>query len=314
MTSKRTTLALLIGLLSFYSTASGQSLPSESPYIFVLGVAQDAGYPQAGCYQPHCLPGWGDASLRRGAASIALVDPAQGKKVLFEATPHFPDQWHALEQIAPDSDFELAGVFLTHAHIGHYVGLMFFGHEVMGASNVPVFAMPRMSEFLTSNGPWSQLVNYKNISLRPLRDNKATSVASFSITPMLVPHRDEYSETVGYRIEGPSKSAIFIPDINKWELWEKDIAEVVKSVDYALVDASFYSAGELPGRDASKFPHPLVTESMALLDSLSREEREKVWFIHMNHTNPLLNPNSDEHQHVLSEGFNVASEGLRLAL
>jgi pyrroloquinoline quinone biosynthesis protein B len=311
MRTIRPTLSLLLFFLSFCGVANGQS---ETPYIFVLGVAQDAGYPQAGCYQPHCLPGWEDTSLRRGAASIALVDPVQGQKLLFEATPHFPEQWYALEKEAPNSEFELTGVFLTHAHIGHYVGLMFFGHEVMGASNVPVFAMPRMAEFLRTNGPWSQLVNFENISLQPLQEDTATTVASFRITPMLVPHRDEYSETVGYRIDGPSKSAIFIPDINKWELWERDIAEIVKSVDYALVDASFYSAGELPGRDASKFPHPLVTESMGLLKELSREERSKVWFIHMNHSNPLLNPDSEQHQHVLSEGFNVASEGLRLDL
>ncbi len=314
MRTKCPALALLVCLLCFSNFASAQARQNETPYIFVLGVAQDAGYPQAGCYQPHCLAGWEDESLRRGAASLALVDPVHQQKVMFDATPNFPEQLYALEQEAPGNEFNFAGIFLTHAHIGHYAGLMFLGHEVMGASNVPVFAMPRMTEYLRTNGPWSQLVDYENISLKRLRDNTSTTVGSFKVTPMLVPHRDEYSETVGYRIDGPKKSAVFIPDIDKWRFWDSDIAQVVKTVDYALIDASFYADGELPGRDMSKILHPFVSETMDLLQDLSREERGKVWFIHMNHTNPLLNVESEQHQHVLSEGFNVATEGLRLGL
>ena len=135
-----------------------ESRPEESrPYLFVLGVAQDAGYPQTGCYKPHCLPGWQDPTLRRGAASLALIDPLAGKKYMFDATPNFPEQLYRLETEAPSAQFELDGIFLTHAHIGHYTGLMFLGHEAMGASSVPVYAMPRMSEFLKTNGPWRSI-------------------------------------------------------------------------------------------------------------------------------------------------------------
>ena len=112
----------------------------------------------------------------------------------------------------------------------------------------------------------------------------------------------------------PNKSAIFIPDINKWSEWQTDLAELIKSVDYALIDATFYADGELPGRDMSKVPHPFVTESMELLDHLSVKERNKVWFIHMNHTNPLLDVDSKESKAVQSRGFNVAVEGIKLNL
>ncbi|MGA9573325.1 MAG: MBL fold metallo-hydrolase, partial [Lysobacterales bacterium] len=203
---------------------------------------------------------------------------------------------------------------LTHAHIGHYTGLMFLGHEAMGATGVAVYAMPRMLSFLATNGPWSQLVTYKNIDLKPLHDNETLGFGSLAITPFLVPHRDEFSETVGYRIDGPGKSAIFIPDINKWSDWASDLRELVKTVDYALVDATFFADGELPGRDMSKIPHPFVVESMALLQDLPPDERNKVWFIHLNHTNPLLDPDSDESKRVRSEGFNIAVEGIRLHL
>jgi pyrroloquinoline quinone biosynthesis protein B len=287
---------------------------SIDPYLYILGVAQDAGYPQTGCYETHCMPGWENSDLRRSPVSLGLIDPLGNKKYLFEATPDFPAQFYKLEMEAPSGQYELAGVFLTHAHIGHYTGLMFLGHEAMGASNVPVYAMPRMTRYLQENGPWSQLVSYKNIDLIPLKNNQAVSLDSLRVTAFLVPHRDEYSETVGYRIDGPNKSAIFIPDINKWSEWQTSLTELVKTVDYVLIDATFFADGELPGRDMSKVPHPFVTESMELLGELAAEDRAKIWFIHMNHTNPLLNPDSEESKSVQSRGFNIAVEGLRLVL
>lgn len=287
---------------------------TDSPYIYILGVAQDAGYPQIGCYENHCLPGWEDSRLRRGATSLAVITPKSAQKFLFEATPDLPSQLYQLEMEAPDNLYSLSGVFLTHAHIGHYAGLMFFGHEAMSASNISVYAMPRMLDFLQNNGPWSQLLEFQNIKLEALQAQRQVDFPELKITPFLVPHRDEFSETVGYKIAGPNKSAVFIPDINKWSQWEQNLATLVQAVDYALVDATFYADGELPGRDMSQIPHPFVSESMEALQDLAAKDKKKVWFIHFNHSNPLLNPESAESKFVLSQGYNIASEGTRLPL
>lgn len=299
---------LLLGLLPVVAIA-------ESTFITVLGVAQDAGYPQTNCYQPHCMRAWQDPELRRMASSIAVVDEKNGTKYLFDATPDMREQLYALQTVAPDSEYRLNGVFLTHAHMGHYTGLMHFGREAAGTAKIPVYAMPRMYEYLSANGPWSQLVGLQNIDLVQLADGKPVSLGqSLTVTPLLVPHRDEYSETVGYRIDGPGKSAVFIPDIDKWEMWETDIRDVVRSVDYALVDATFFRDGELPGRDMSKIKHPFVSESMDLLESLDEAEKARVIFIHMNHTNPLLIDGSPEQAEVERRGFRYATEGMRLEL
>lgn len=302
--------ALLLGTV----TSGSLLAAADDPYLFVLGVAQDAGYPQAGCYAEHCMPGWQDSALRRGATSMALIDPVNSRKYLFEASPELPSQLYRLEVEAPGERFELGGIFLTHAHIGHYAGLMFLGHEAMAATSIPVYAMPRMAEFLLNNGPWSQLLAFNNISLQALADGQSEELDRIQVTPFLVPHRDEYSETVGYRIAGPNKTAIFIPDINKWSDWQTDITELVRSVDYALLDATFYTDGELGDRDMSQIPHPFVSESMQLFADFSREQRNKVWFIHFNHTNPLLDATSDETRYLQSQGYNVATEGVRLPL
>jgi pyrroloquinoline quinone biosynthesis protein B len=284
-------------------------------YIQVLGIAQDAGYPQANCYQAHCNRAWKDPTLRRLTSSIAVVNTAAKNKYLFDATPDIREQLYQLNKSAPDGEFTLDGVFLTHAHIGHYTGLMHFGHEASGSSNVPVYTMPRMVEFLSTNGPWDQLVRYQNIQLMPLKAGTSVTLdKNLRVTPFLVPHRDEYSETVGFRIEGPEKTAVFIPDIDKWERWDTDIREIVRTSDYVLIDATFFANGELPGRDMSKIPHPFVSESMALFDDLTNEEKSRVIFIHMNHSNPLLIDGSAAQAEVERRGFSYAREGLRLAL
>jgi pyrroloquinoline quinone biosynthesis protein B len=293
------------------------TLASAEPdvYIQVLGIAQDAGYPQANCYQPHCMRAWENPELRRLTSSIAVVNADSKNKYLFDATPDIREQLYQLNRAAPDNEFTLGGVFLTHAHIGHYTGLMHFGHEASGSSNVPVYAMPRMLEFLSTNGPWDQLVRYQNIRLMPLSDGISLSLEeTLQVTPLLVPHRDEYSETVGFRIEGPKKTAVFIPDIDKWERWQTDIRDIVRTSDYALIDAAFFADGELPGRDMSKILHPFVSESMAVLDDLTDEEKSRVIFIHMNHTNPLLIDGSEAQAEVERRGFRYAREGMRLAL
>lgn len=284
----------------------------ERPYVQVMGIAQDAGYPQAACMKECCLPVWEGKAKPRLVSCLALVDPVTHSGWLFDATPDFKQQLYTLQK---DCKANLSGILLTHAHIGHYTGLMDLGREVMGAKKLPVYAMPRMRFFLRSNGPWSQLVSLENIKMLPL---KADSVLRLNIglqvKPLLVPHRDEFSETVGFLIEGPERKALFIPDIDKWEKWEQDITKLIKDVDVAFLDGSFYQNGEIPGRDMSMIPHPFVMESMQLFKTLSSEDKAKIHFIHLNHTNPLLRKDSKERMDVIKAGFGIAEEGQRVFL
>lgn len=292
------------------------SLRGNDPYILVLGVAQDGGLPQAGCNQPHCESAWSDPLLRRHVASLAIVDPASGQRWMIDATPDFPRQLRLLDESAPrHPDGVLQGIFLTHAHIGHYTGLMHLGREVMGARGVPVYAMPRMADFLRTNGPWNQLIALGNIEARPLAHQTPVRLSSrISITPFLVPHRDEYSETVGFVVRGPSRSVAYIPDIDKWERWETRIEDVITDVDVALLDGTFHAEGELPGRSMAEIPHPFIVETIARLSPLPAEMRSRVRFIHLNHTNPALDSRSDARRAIESAGHRVAEQGERLGL
>lgn len=304
---------LLVGLPAgaSASTAVGQERvpsPETRPYLVVLGVAQDGGVPQAGS-RGH--PGWTDPSLSRYATSLGLVDPESGERWMFEATPDFRAQLERLDVTHPVTERPgLSGIFLTHAHIGHYSGLMFLGHESLGAQGVPVYAMPKMRSFLSTNGPWSQLVTYRNIELRDLADGVPVRLNErLTVTPLLVPHRQEFSEVVGYRIDGPDASALFIPDIDSWEEWDdagSRIEDYLADVDVAYLDATFYADGEIPGRDMSGFPHPFIAHSIARFSSLPESVRDRVRFIHLNHTNPALWLDSEARRVIRRAGHHVA--------
>jgi len=297
---------LTIIILATLACNKSMKKNEKTPYVVVLGVAQDAGYPQAGCNKDCCKDAWEDPAKRKNVSCLALVDPISKEQWIFDATPDVKFQLQLLEKESGINP--LSGVFITHAHMGHYTGLMHFGREVMGCNNLPVYCMERMQNFIKTNAPWDQLVKIENIKLKLLRNDSAIELNQrISVTPFLVPHRDEYSETVGYKIKANNKSLIFIPDIDKWEQWETDITELIKKVDYAFLDATFYKNGELK-RDMSEIPHPFVEESMGLFSNLSETDKQKVHFIHCNHTNPLLQEGSNAQKEVIKKGFNFAKE------
>jgi pyrroloquinoline quinone biosynthesis protein B len=300
-------LICLIIIFSFACNKPAEKTPI-TPYVMVLGVAQDAGYPQMNCKKECCKQAWDNPELKRTTSCLAIVDPISKEQWIIDATPNIKEQLQLLKQKTGTE--KLDGILLTHAHMGHYTGLMHFGREVMGTDNLPVFAMPKMKTFLKENGPWSQLVKLENINIKALKSDSTFSLNErIKLKPFLVPHRDEFSETVGYEITINNKSLIFIPDIDKWEKWKTNITELIKKVDYAFLDATFYKNGELK-RDMSEIPHPFVEESMELFSTLSNTDKQKVHFIHFNHTNPLLIEGSAAQKEVFEKGFNLAKEGL----
>ena len=291
---------ILVLLISFNLTAQEKE---SKIFLHILGTVQDGGSPHLGCKKDCCLNLSEQDKKIRKVTSLEIFDQIKNESILFEATPDIIYQWNSLYSTPK-------GIFLTHAHIGHYSGLIHLGKEALGAKGIPVYAMPKMSFFLKENGPWSQLVKLNNVKLVNLSNNIAVTVLEkIKVTPFLVPHRDEFSETVGYKIEGPSKSILFIPDIDKWLLWNRNLIDLLKTVDLAFIDGTFFNAKEVNYRPISEIPHPLVEETIEFLSDQKESIKNKVYFIHMNHTNPLLNPKSKESKWVLGQGFRIAQIG-----
>lgn len=301
-----------------------EALPSTpparvEPFIRVLGTAQDGGFPHAACGCSRCSLARWQSDRARSVASLGVVLPETGEVFLIDATPDIRDQIDRLEDVRqpPDDRVDRSpvdGIFLTHAHVGHYLGLAFFGFEAVHTRQLPVYVTPAMASFLRANAPWDQLVEIGNIAPVELVMNEPVELAQgVRVEAFLVPHRDEYADTVGYRISGPRRSVVYVPDTDPWPAWSVALESVLEGADVALLDGSFYSADELPGRSIDEIRHPLVTDSMDLLGDLVAGGLE-VYFTHLNHSNPLLDLDSPEKTALEAAGFAVLDDLAEIGL
>ena len=306
-------------LLSVYSLGCNdfsQEKENKSSEILlkVLGTIQDGGIPHMGCSKECCSNYFLSKKSRIGVSSLGVSNLKHNTNYIIDATPNINFQLIDLIGNA-DPSKKLNGIFLTHAHMGHYAGLLNFGRESLNSKNIPLYLMPKFYNFILNNGPWNQLVELNNIKLNKIYNREKVILHNnLSFTPIQVPHRDEYSETVGYVIEGTNKKVLYIPDIDKWAKWEVSIVEMIKSVDYAFLDGTFFDEKEINNRDISEIPHPFIIESLKLFKELDESEKSKVYFIHLNHTNPVLNSESSEYKKVISAGFNIAKTGMEFFL
>jgi pyrroloquinoline quinone biosynthesis protein B len=298
--------AAFLAVLLAAPGGQGVTAPPSGVTAVVLGIAQDGGVPHAGCRQKLCVEARRDPTKRRRVASLGILDADSHKRFLIDATPDYGEQMERLGGL-PD------GILLTHAHIGHYLGLAQLGREVLNARAVPVFCTASMAKFLRENRPWSRLVERGNIAIREVDPG-----AEVALTPLVravaipVPHRDEDSDTVAWLVSGPSRKVLWLPDIDKWETWDRKIEDLAEDPVLTLfVDGTFSSADEIPGRSIAEIPHPLVAETVARFGA--RPPKGRFFFVHLNHTNRLL-WDAVAVGHLEKQGFGVAHEGMRLPL
>ena len=305
--------------LFFEKRADDQSRDVADVVVKILGTAQDGGIPQLGCHCPNCSRARKDPGQARLISSLAILDFKEKQLFIVDATPDIRTQFdRACDRLYGQISVKAKtpqGVLLTHAHIGHYTGLMFFGFESVAAHRLPVYCSSRMKEFLANNGPWSQLIKQNNISPVVLSPNdKRALTPQVSVIPFQVPHRDEYTDTLGLIISGSRRKILYIPDIQNWAAWNRSAIEAVDDVDTALLDGTFYSPDELPGRDLSRIGHPFIKDSIELLEKVAQKGKTTIYFTHFNHSNQALDPEGDARKSILEKGFHMADEGLEISL
>ena len=279
--------------------------------LYVLGTSQDAGYPQVGCKNICCQTAWDNPELKKFPSSIAIINKEDRKYWLIDITPEIKTQIQMIDKF----DCSLEGIFITHAHIGHYMGLINLGLEVMNLKNIPVYVMPKMKEFIINNTLLNQLVENNNIKLSLISDGVDININdNFTIQAFDVPHRNELSETVGYKIIGQKKSAIYMPDIDSWDRFEKNLFKLINNNDILFLDGTFYQKSEIKTRDIKKIPHPSIVDTMDMLMDLSDEDKQKIHFIHFNHTNDAIREGSEAYNTIIDSGFSISRENQRFNL
>ncbi len=270
-----------------------------------LGSAQDAGMPHLNCFAETCVQARANG-VHASVAALAVV--GYEGWYLIDATPDLPTQIHEMGSMP-------SAILLTHAHIGHYTGLMFLGREGMNAKAMPVYCSAAMANFLSTNAPWSQLVELGNIELRgfghPLYGENVVELEERLLaTAIPAPHRDEFADTHGFMFAHAFSSSkprpvLYLPDIDSWSAWDEDLLTVARDAAAIVVDGTFWDDNELGGRDMSAIPHPRVRETMDLLQEIVDAGECEVVFTHLNHSNPLWNPASPEAAELARRGYKV---------
>ena len=254
--------------------------------VTVLGSGQDGGLPQAGARHPNDEAARaGELPERTGPSLLVEDGPA---RLLCDVSPDFRVQWWAREGL-PDS------VALTHAHMGHYGGLVHLGTEAAAAAGIALWASSRMVGFLRANQPWGDL-------LASGRLQPATGSWEEHVIELIdVPHRAEHTDTVAVSID---RRVLWLPDIDSWDAWPAS-RDVVDRHELAFLDGSFWSADEIGGRSIDDIPHPLVPDTLQHFSG----SPARIVLVHLNHTNPICDPTSPESAAVRDAGFEIASDG-----
>ena len=283
----------------------------NSDFIFVLGTAQDGGFPHVGCDKDCCSSAIKNLELQRLVSSIAIIDDLKKCFWMIDSTPDFKSQLSLLSNYINHFTYPyFSGIFLTHAHMGHYSGLLNLGLEVMNLRNIPVYVLSGMKHFLMGNSIFYNLVKNKNIAIKEMVEDKPIILNdNISIVPFQVPHRNELSETVGFKVISENRSVIYIPDIDSWEEWDENIIDIISGNNISILDGTFFSKEEINYRNTQKIPHPTINESILKFNSLDHTDRKKVFFTHLNHTNRALDQRSDEYKYVITSGYNILKDG-----
>lgn len=256
-----------------------------------------------------------DAKFRRFAASLAIILPNTKEWYMVDATPDMREQMASIQMKYQMQHQLMNSIWLTHAHIGHYPGLMFLGREAIGSKGTAVYCGGKMKQLLETHAPWKQLVGLNNIKPIKISQDEPIQLSPIvEITPIEVPHRNEFSETFGFWIKGPARKLLYIPDIDRWDEWDRDIYELAKEADICLLDGTFSSIEEIEqmGRNYKEIPHPVMTETMGRLQDLVEET--DIYFTHFNHSNPVIDPENSFSKEVRNRGFHLAYDGMEMEI
>lgn len=226
-----------------------------------------------------------------------VSDEGRGVNYLFDVSP---DIRHHI------GDEFIDGIFLSHAHLGHVTGLLYFGKEAANTEEVPVHCSGTVAEFLAETSPYRLLIDRNNIDVREFSAGKAQNVMGITVTPVNVENKGYVpTDTYGFVIRTQDTTLFYVSDMDEWT---EDAVARVRDADIAIIDGCFWSREEIERYE--NVPHPPIRESMERLEDIDTD----IYFTHMNHTNPVLDPESDERQQVEENGFTVAEDGMEIEL
>ena len=242
--------------------------------IVVLGSGGAFRLPCPSCHCANCEAARSNPALRRTTTCLWLHD---GASILLDAGP---DLYHQALREGIDG---LDGIFLTHAHRDHALGLecmeTFVRYGRQGRA-MPVFGA--VGALVEVSRQFGYLLHLGLIELHPLEPGRTIEFGSYRLTPFDVLHH--HIATFGYRVEQGGRAIVHCPDIKALPgdepLEHASLPAAMTGADILFIDGTFdETTGSGPGHISWQMAAKLGERSGA----------QRTVLIHISHRVDLVN-------------------------
>ena len=274
----------------------------------ILGSAAGGGLPQWNCACRNCLAARAGQIAPQTQSSIA-VGAESGGWLLVNASPDLARQIESTPELQPGHstrrNTSIAGVFLTNADLDHALGLLLMRQDEMPLS---VYATEETQRALG----WLETV------LKPFRriEWRTPSYNFQSLGNGIAYRTIALRQSIAYQLRDEVSGAIALLAPAIGELTD-ELREAVSASDAVGFDGTFWSDEELRAvrvgaRTARQMNHLPISDGS--LDFLRAAPARRKFYTHINNTNPILMPGSNERKQVEEAGIEIAYDGLEIVL
>ena len=301
--------------------------------ILVLGSAAGGGYPQWNCNCETCkghrqktIP-----SLARTQSSIA-VSTNGDDWLLINASPDIGQQLRERSELQPARqlrDTGIKAVMLMDSQIDHTTGLLSLREH---SSKLPLYCTQMVYNDLTSGFPvinmlshycgvdWHEItLTQQWFSIPGIDDIDFRATVIDSKAPPYSPHRNDPHPgdniAVTIRCKKTDQSVFYSPGLGGLG---DNTRELLREASCLLVDGTTWTNDEMQLRGvgnklASEMGHLAQSGTGGMIEELRDLDCRKI-LIHINNTNPILDPTSPQATELASLGIEVAQDGMLVTL
>ncbi len=307
--------------------------------VLVLGSAAGGGSPQWNCNSPvsKSVRDGFEGTSPRTQSSIA-VTANDNEWFLFNASPDLGSQILKNKQMHPQRDLRhspISGVVLTNGDVDHVAGLL----TLRERQNLSVYAHKRVHSVLKDNSIFNVL-NPDFVDRREMVMNKkfelenkdniglGIEVEAFEVPGKIALWLEDESkgenfgtqegDTIGLKISSISdnKSFFYIPACA--EVTE-ELAKRINGSELILFDGTLWKNDEMSSskvgeKTGQRMGHMNNSGEDGSMKALKDLNIKKKIYIHINTTNPILLPNSNERKIVEENGWEVSYDGMEISL
>ena len=290
----------------------------------ILGAAAGGGLPQWNCGCENCNLARAGKIPSQTQSSVAFTGNGKDWAVL-NASPDIRQQFADCPDLHPTGlrNLPLHSVLVTNGDIDHVAGLLTL-REMQPFS---IFATRGIHDVLEENPVFSALndsvVRRETVSLDTPVEIAPGLMAELFAVPGKVPlylEGDEVEtdmmgeQTVGVHLRAGEKDAFYIPGCARMN---DDLRERLAGAALVMFDGTLWADDEmvragLGQKTGKRMGHMSMSGpdgSIAAFDGLNVGKRI---FVHMNNTNPVLRPDSEERAKAEAAGWTIGQDGMEI--